>query len=75
MHANTEVHSGNEMGGTESIIVAVKSISEEYCINILLLINKIIRRRVIVRANKSDSNEEEDIHSSGRNEYLRDDMQ
>ena len=71
MHANTEVYSGDEMGETKDVSVAVKSISKYYCINILLLINKIIKRRVIVGAKNSDSNEEEYIHSCGRNEFSK----
>ena len=35
MHANTEVYSGNEMEGTEDVSVAIKSVSEDYCINML----------------------------------------
>ena len=40
MHANTEIYRGDEMGRTENVIVTIKSVSEGYCINILLLINK-----------------------------------
>ena len=72
MHANTEVYCDDEMGGTEDVSVARKSVTEDYCINILLLINKLIKRRVIVRVNNSDSNKEEYIHNDGgRNEYQR----
>ena len=75
MFANTEIYNGDETGGTEDVIVAIKSVGEDYCINILLLINKLIRRRVIVKANNSDSNKEEYIYSGGRNEYQKDDVQ